>query len=77
MPEEEVMKLTQDHVDLTNSTGIKRKEYKGKDATLPTPTQKQKKATINQQDMVGGRGAIKHGTITPGRPTITTPEESL
>ena len=38
-PEEEVMKLAKNHVNLINSTGEKRKEDKGKDATLPTPTQ--------------------------------------
>ena len=38
-PEEEVMKLAKNHMNLINGTGEKRKEDKGKDATPPTPTQ--------------------------------------
>ena len=77
MPEEEVTKLAQNHVDHINSTQQKRKKNKGKHAMSPTPTQTQKKVRTNQQDAVEGSGLIKHGNIALGRPSTTTLDESL
>ena len=70
MPEEEVMKLAQDHMDLTSNTGIKRKKNKGKGETTPTPTQTQKRA-------VEGSMAIKLWNTALGRPSTTPSDKSL
>ena len=48
MSEEDVLKLAPLHVYLIRSTGIKRKQDKGKGERVPTPTQTQKKAKKNK-----------------------------